>query len=116
MRGASASARLWRAGGLATSVHDMAAFLQIQLWITGVAPARNGRPIISTPTLQLSAAPLVTLSVVPPTTCLSITIDANTDSFSKQSLVGVDHEVNVTRPDLAHRVIGKTWPILPGTS
>lgn len=55
---------LFAAGGLSTSIWDLSRFAT--MWLTGRAPLKNGKPILSTATIRAATSPLFGPAPAPP--------------------------------------------------
>ncbi|HXK20425.1 MAG TPA: serine hydrolase, partial [Polyangiaceae bacterium] len=66
------------AGGLATSIGDLARFMR--MWISGVAPVVNGHSLLKKATLQAANLPQVNVGTKPPASC-GATPDTNGFSY-----------------------------------
>jgi len=68
------------AGGLATSVLDLAAF--IKMWLSGKAPEVHGRPLLKQATIRNAANSLFSATASPPARCNHDKEDANGFAYS----------------------------------
>ena len=67
------------AGGLATTVADLARF--IKMWLSGRAPDVNGRPLLEPATINSAANSLFTSTAPPPASCSSSSGSKDANSF-----------------------------------
>jgi CubicO group peptidase (beta-lactamase class C family) len=90
------------AGGLATSVWDLSRFMK--MWLSGVAPSVNGRPLLKSSTIQSANLPQVPVSTAPPQICGGANPDSHQAYFSQcipANVFGVNWVV-VNTPFLHH--------------